>query len=118
MKSAKRIFLVVLGILIGVAAVIFMLSNKQQVVVTFLYWESHPLWISVTALISFTLGGISGLLLAGWLTLRYRGRIRRLRKEIRRIENELIDYRNQPLAEAGLLSATEDDELAPLKDGS
>ncbi len=112
MKNTKRIFLILIGILLGVAAVVFVLTNKQPVKLTFLYYETLPVWLSVVVLSSLFIGvGLMGLVTL-WLSLKHRRQVRRLQRRIRDTEQELVALRNRPLYEADLAGDIEDDDSA------
>ncbi len=100
MRNIKRLLLVLIGIAIGVSAVIFVLTNRDPVALRFLYFESRPLWISAVVLAAFAAGLACGLGYAAWISLVYRRRLKAVHREFEELEEELIAFRNQPLEDA------------------
>jgi len=97
MKSFKRIFLITLGILIGVAVVLFCLFNQSPVSIDFYLAQTGPLRLWFALLVSLFVG----ILLSGaffvLLLIKYLARIRRLNREIQQLNSELAYFRNLPL---------------------
>jgi uncharacterized integral membrane protein len=99
MANAKRFILVALGILIGVALVVFLLTNKTPVTITFLWVESVELWLSVVVMIAAMAGLLIGLFYTLLVWMRLRGQIRELKRKLAAAQEELIAHRNQLMEE-------------------
>ncbi|RJO70317.1 MAG: LapA family protein [Myxococcales bacterium] len=97
MASVKRLFLIVFGTLVGVAAVLFALTNKQPVVLSFLYWDSMPLWASLWVFVGAAIGVLVASLVAFVAILRYRSRLSKANRRIRQLEGDLVSQRNLTL---------------------
>ncbi len=97
MKSFKRISLLLIGILIGVAIILFCLFNQSLVEVDLYIFKSGNLrlWFVVLGSVAFGLflSGISFLL----LLFKHMNRIRKLKKEVVGLNKELTYFRNLPL---------------------
>lgn len=97
MRNTRRILLLLVGVMIGVAIVLFILTNKNPVVLSFLYFETVPVWSSLLVLSSMAVGATLALIYTLWISMRYRSKLRRMKRYIRSVEGELTAFRNQPL---------------------
>ena len=107
MAGLFRALLIFFVVAITVGVVVFVLTNQEPIVLSFLYFETIPIWSSLLVLGSMALGVSLILVYTLWIIIRYRARIRRLNRRIAGIEEELLSYRNQPLDEAGILPGLE-----------
>ncbi|MGN8273983.1 lipopolysaccharide assembly protein LapA domain-containing protein [Pseudomonas sp. SMN5] len=69
MRSLKRIFLAVSGLLLILMVLAFVLENQQSVAVLFLGWTGPQLPVSVLMLVALLVGMVIGPIL-GWLFMR------------------------------------------------
>lgn len=106
MNNARRLILIVFGILIGVAAVVFVLGNKTPVTITFLWVESVEIWLSLVLLAAAVLGAALGLSYAAWLALSHRRTVKRLNRRIADLHDELTAHRNRFIDDPGLFPPT------------
>ncbi|MCJ8205248.1 LapA family protein [Pseudomonas sp. RGM2987] len=72
MRSLKRIFLVVSGLLLIMMVLAFVLENQQSVAVLFLGWAGPQLPVSVLMIAALLVGMVIGPIL-GWLFMRRSG---------------------------------------------
>ncbi len=103
MRKTKIISLVVLGVLLGIVAVIFVLTNKQPMTLSFLYFETVPLWSSLIVLASMALGAALSFTYCLVMAFGYRRRIKLLNRQIKQMEDELLTFRHQPLQDLSSL---------------
>jgi|GEM_PF-4341573 len=112
MKSFKRIFFIVLGMIIGVATVLFCIFNQSPVSIDFYLAQTGPLRLWFVLLSAL----FTGILVAGFffvlLLVKYMGRIRRQNREIQQLNSELAYFRNLPLDREAYIAAGEEDRLA------
>lgn len=74
MRNFKRLFLVVLALLVASAIVLFVLENNQPVALLFLGWSAPQLPVSVFVILALLAGMIVGPALAWFLGMRRRSK--------------------------------------------
>lgn len=93
----KRLFYVTLGVFAALAGITFAIQNRQIVEVSYyfgLHW-SGPL--SLALLAAFTAGIVAGYLVSLRSVIRMQRQLARARKEIRQVEQEVINLRSLPI---------------------
>ncbi|MHB8535687.1 MAG: LapA family protein [Sulfuricaulis sp.] len=96
----KRIFYTVLALLVLLVGVAFAFQNRQVVELSYyfgLHW-SGPL--SIALLAAFTIGVVAGYLASMRTVVRMQRQLVQARKEIRQIEQEVINLRSLPIKDA------------------
>jgi uncharacterized integral membrane protein len=100
MSFARIVFLILLLVVLF-AAVAFAVLNPGQRVDVDLYWRYFADVPLVQSLfIAFVAGGVLAFLYAGMVFIDFQRRIRRLQKDKRRMERELMALRTLPLEES------------------
>ena len=109
MKSFKRIFLIVLGMIIGVAIVLFCIFNQAPVTVDFYIFQSGPLRLWFALLAALLIGIFTAGVFFVLMLFKYTGLIRRQNREIQQLNSELTYFRNLPLNREAYIAAGEED---------
>ena len=93
----KRLFAVIIFLLMLMLLVSFTASNTGEVQLELLGWHIVPLKISSLVVVSFILGGVTGLLVSVLSISRLRLRNASLLRKVRRRDEELQKLRNSSL---------------------
>lgn len=93
----RRIFYVTLGLVVLIVGLSFAYKNAQPVQLNYyfgVHWESP---LSLMLLIVFSLGVITGFLASLKMVVRMQHQLVQARKEIRQIEQEVVNLRSLPI---------------------
>lgn len=85
------IFLLILGLIVAVAAVVFALQNSTLVPVTFFIWQSPEKSLALLILAAVAIGLLIGLLAILPGSVRNRWRVSNLRKQADGLKKSLLD---------------------------
>jgi putative membrane protein len=93
----KRLFYLILGVLAASAGITFAIQNRQVIDVSYyfgLHWRGP---LSLALLAAFTTGILAGYLVSLRSVIRMQRQLARARKEIRQVEQEVINLRSLPI---------------------
>lgn len=93
----KRVFYVLLAIVVLLAGIGFALQNKQLVEINYYFglrWDGP---LSLGLLIAFALGAIAGWLASLRMVVRMQHQLVQTRKEVRQMEQEVTNLRALPI---------------------
>lgn len=93
----KRIFYTVLAILVLLIGIAFAIQNKQVVELNYYFGWKWSGSLSLALLTAFTLGVVAGYLASLRMVVRMQRQLVQARKEIRQIEQEVINLRSLPI---------------------
>ena len=93
----KRLFYVVLAILVVLIGIAFAIQNKQIVEVNYYFGLKWSGPLSLVLLTVFTLGVIIGYIESLRMVVRMQRQLVLARKEVRQIEQEVINLRALPI---------------------
>ena len=93
----KRLFYVVLAILVVLIGIAFAIQNKQIVEVNYYFGLKWSGPLSLVLLTVFTLGVIIGYIASLRMVVRMQRQLVLARKEVRQIEQEVINLRALPI---------------------
>lgn len=93
----KRIFYVVLVVVVMIIGIAFAAQNRQIVEISYYFGLQWRGSISVAILTTFSFGVITGYLVSLRMAVRLQRQLSQSRKEIRQIEQEVINLRALPI---------------------
>jgi len=93
----KRIIYTILAILILLIGIAFAIQNKQAVELSYYFGLKWSGPLSVALLTSFAIGVLAGYLASLRMVVRMQRQLVQARKEIRQIEQEVINLRALPI---------------------
>jgi lipopolysaccharide assembly protein A len=93
----KRTIYTVLAILVLLVGIAFAIQNKQVVEISYYFGLKWSGPLSLALLTSFTLGVMAGYLASLRMVVRMQRQLVQARKEIRQIEQEVINLRSLPI---------------------
>ena len=93
----KRIFYTVLAILVLLIGIAFAIQNRQVVELNYYFGLKWSGSLSLALLTAFTLGVVAGYLASLRRVVRMQRQLVQARKEIRQIEQEVINLRSLPI---------------------
>lgn len=93
----KRTFYVLLAILVLLAGISFALHNKQVVDLNYYFGLRWSGPLSLALLTTFALGAIAGWLASLRMVVRMQRQLVQARKEVRQVEQEVINLRALPI---------------------
>jgi len=105
MTVIRRGLAVALFVSVWVAGWAFAHGNPQVVPIDYLLGSTEPLAVWKVVVGAFALGAAVAALYLGLALLKDRVEIRRLQRTLRRLEDELRDFRNKPIdADLGVIA--------------
>lgn len=93
----KRIIYTALAILVLFIGVAFAIQNRQVVELDYYFGLTWSGPLSLALLASFTIGVVAGYLVSLRMVVRMQRQLVQARKEIRQIEQEVINLRSLPI---------------------
>ena len=93
----KRIIYTVLAVFVLLVGVAFAIQNRQVVEINYYFGLKWSGPLSMALLTTFTLGVIAGYLASLRMVVRMQRQLVQARKEIRQIEQEVINLRSLPI---------------------
>ncbi len=93
----KRVFYIALAILVVLIGIAFAIQNKQIVEVNYYFGLKWSGPLSLVLLTVFTLGAIVGYIASLRMVVRMQRQLVLARKEVRQIEQEVINLRALPI---------------------
>ncbi|SDU14750.1 lipopolysaccharide assembly protein LapA domain-containing protein [Halopseudomonas salegens] len=97
MQWLKRALLIIVLLLVALAALDFMLENRQNVTLQFLELQSPALPLSLFVIVAFVLGGLLGIFLGWMITARLRLQLMLQSNELNRHRKEIDKLRTQAI---------------------
>lgn len=97
MQWLKRALLILVLLLVALAALDFMLENRQAVTLQFLDLQAPALPLSIYIILAFILGGLLGVFLGWVITARLRLQILLQSNELNRHRKEIDKLRTQAI---------------------
>jgi len=93
----KRIIYTVLAIIVLLAGMAFAIQNRQVVEVSYYFGLKWSGPLSLALLITFVIGAAAGYLASLRMVVRMQRQLVQARKEVRQIEQEVINLRSLPI---------------------
>ncbi len=93
----KRIFYTILAILVLLIGIAFAIQNRQMVELNYYFGLKWSGPLSLALLTTFALGVVAGYLASLRMVVRMQRQLVQARKEIRQIEQEVINLRSLPI---------------------
>ncbi|MGE5240138.1 MAG: LapA family protein [Bacteroidota bacterium] len=93
----KRIIYTVLAIIVLLAGMAFAIQNRQIVEVSYYFGLKWSGPLSLVLLITFVIGSAAGYLASLRMVVRMQRQLVQARKEVRQIEQEVINLRSLPI---------------------
>jgi putative membrane protein len=93
----KRIIYTLVAIVVLVAGMAFAIQNRQVVEVSYYFGLKWSGPLSLVLLIVFVMGVVAGWLASLRMVIRMQRQLAQARKEIRQIEQEVINLRSLPI---------------------
>ncbi|GAB4509968.1 MAG: hypothetical protein Tsb0026_11060 [Sulfuricaulis sp.] len=93
----KRIIYTILAILVLLIGIAFAIQNKQAIELNYYFGLKWSGPLSLALLTSFTIGVVAGYLASLRMVVRMQRQLVQARKEIRHIEQEVINLRALPI---------------------
>ncbi len=97
MSLIRRIVIVLLGLVILLAGLLFSLHNNQMVEIDFLIYKSPEFYLSFWLIAAFVAGGLIGVTVSGAAIVKLKLGKRRTDKKIRRTEGEVSRLKDRSL---------------------
>ncbi len=93
----KRIIYTILAVLVLLIGIAFAIQNKQVIELNYYFGLKWSGPLSLALLTSFAIGGVAGYLASLRMVVRMQRQLVQARKEIRQIEQEVINLRALPI---------------------
>ena len=93
----KRIFYTILAILVLLIGIAFAIQNRQMVELNYYFGLKWSGPLSLALLTAFAIGVVAGYLASLRMVVRMQRQLVQARKEIRQIEQEVINLRSLPI---------------------
>ncbi|XOZ34683.1 LapA family protein [Halomonadaceae bacterium KBTZ08] len=97
MARIRRIVLILLAVLLGLAAMLFSFSNRQEVVLDLLLVRTPPISVALVLVLTLMVGAILGALAMLVPLLRARSGRRRAERQLRRSEQQSGGRQRNPV---------------------
>lgn len=97
MARVRRIALVLLALVLGLAAMLFSFSNRKEVVLDLLLVQTPPVSVALLLVLSLIVGAMLGALAMLVPLLKARAGQRRAERQIRRSENQSRGRQRDPV---------------------
>ncbi|MFW1677532.1 lipopolysaccharide assembly protein LapA domain-containing protein [Pontibacter sp. JAM-7] len=100
MRWLKTLLVVLLGLCVVLAGILFTVNNTERVVVDLLFFQLPEASLSLWLIASFVVGGFLGAILSGLTIIALRTRLGSVRRRLNHTQQELDQLRVSALKDA------------------